>query len=79
VVLFVNGYEPLKRLFFDEHQHWETFKRKQGRKIRLIVVKEVEKFKDYRKLGFKLFVCEGCHGVEKFHFDVKLAFVQPPL
>jgi hypothetical protein len=36
----------LKRIFFDQHQHWEKFKSKYGRKIRPIVIKEVEKFRD---------------------------------
>jgi hypothetical protein len=57
----------LKRIFFDENQHWEKFKSKYGRKIRPIVIKEVEKFPDCgnAKKGFKLFVCEGCHDVRK--------------
>lgn len=57
----------LKRIFFDHHQHWEKFKRKHGKKIRPIVIKEVEKFRDCGDLkkGFKPYVCEGCHDVRK--------------
>ncbi|MCM2535339.1 transposase zinc-binding domain-containing protein [Neobacillus pocheonensis] len=59
----------LKRIFFDENQHWEKFNNKYGRKIRPIVIKEEEKFRDCGNMrkGFKLFVCEGCHHV-KFAF-----------
>lgn len=57
----------LKNIFFDQHQHWEKFKNKYGKKIRPVVIKEVEKFRDCGdfKKGFKLFVCEGCHDVRK--------------
>jgi hypothetical protein len=52
----------LRRIFFDEHNHWERFAKKYGTRIRPIVVKEVEKFRNYGnpKNGFKLLVCEGC-------------------
>jgi hypothetical protein len=48
----------IKRLFFDEHQHWESFKRKHGRKIRPIVIKEVENLKivGIQKRGLSLYV-----------------------
>ncbi|WP_176458960.1 transposase zinc-binding domain-containing protein [Caldifermentibacillus hisashii] len=51
----------MKQILFDEHQHWEAFKKKYGARIRPIVIKEVEKFRDCGNLknGFKLFVYEG--------------------
>jgi len=66
----------LKRIFFDHHQHWEAFKRKHGTKIRSVVIKEVEKFRDCGnpKNGFKLFVCEGCHDVRKVPYRCKGRF-----
>lgn len=66
----------LKRIFFDENQHWEAFKKKFGSKIRPIVIKEVEKFRDCGdiKKGFKLFVCEGCHDVRKVPYRCKGRF-----
>ncbi|MFC0525905.1 hypothetical protein ACFFGV_20215 [Pontibacillus salicampi] len=33
----------LRRIFFDEHQHWEAFKNKYGGKTQPVVKKEVEK------------------------------------
>ena len=38
----------LKRIFFDEHGHWERFVAKHKGKLRPNVLKEVEKF---RKCG----------------------------
>ncbi|MFD1068295.1 IS91 family transposase [Oceanobacillus locisalsi] len=66
----------LKRILFDEQGHWESFKKKQGRRIRAIVIKEVEKFRDCGnpKNGFKLFVCEGCHDVRRVPFRCKGRF-----
>jgi len=66
----------LKRIFFDEHQHWEAFKKKYGDRIRPIVIKEVEKFRDCGdpKNGFKLYVCEGCHDVRHVPFRCKGRF-----
>lgn len=66
----------LRRIFFDENQHWEQFKTKYGRKIRPIVIKEVEKFRDCGnpKKGFKLFVCEGCHDVRHIPYRCKGRF-----
>nr|WP_242507425.1 transposase zinc-binding domain-containing protein [Brevibacillus agri] len=57
----------LREIFFDENQHWDRFEKKHGRKIRPIVRKEVEKFRNCGnpKNGFKLFVCEGCHDVRR--------------
>ena len=53
----------LEAIFFDEHHNWDNFVEKYGRKIRLVVKREVNKFRycgDIRK-GYRLFVCEGCH------------------
>ncbi|WP_424955040.1 IS91 family transposase [Effusibacillus lacus] len=52
----------LKRIFFDEHRHWEQFVAKHGKRIRPQVIKEVEKFRICGTMhgGFKLFACEGC-------------------
>ena len=57
----------LRRIFFDENQNWDEFKGKYGKKIRPIVIKEIEKFRDCGDLkkGFKLFVCEGYNDVRK--------------
>jgi hypothetical protein len=66
----------LKQIFFDTHQHWEAFKNKHGAKIRPIVIKEVEKFRDCgdSRKGFKLFVCEGCNDVRKVTYRCKGRF-----
>lgn len=66
----------LKQIFFDENQHWEAFKEKHGAKIRPIVIKEVEKFRDCGdpKNGFKLLVCEGCNDVRKIPYRCKGRF-----
>ncbi len=66
----------LKEIFFDNHQHWESFKRKYEDRIRSVVIKEVEKFRDCGnpKNGFKLFVCEGCHDVRKVPYRCKGRF-----
>lgn len=66
----------LRRIFFDHHEHWETFKVKYGDRLRPIVIKEVEKFRDcgHLKKGFKLLVCEGCHDVRKVPFRCKGRF-----
>lgn len=66
----------MKQIFFDENQHWEAFRRKHGKKIRPIVIKEVEKFRDCGDMrkGFKLFVCEGCHDVRKVPYRCKGRF-----
>ncbi|MEH7253919.1 transposase zinc-binding domain-containing protein [Neobacillus niacini] len=69
------GTNILKRIFFDENQHWKNSKVK-GRKIRPIVIKEVEKFHYCENIikGFKLFVCEGCHDVRKVPYRCKGQF-----
>ena len=35
----------LKRIFFDENQHWDQFVKKHHKNLRPIVMKEVEKFR----------------------------------
>jgi len=66
----------LKRIFFDEHSHWERFKDKYGARIRPVVLKEIEKFRGCGdpENGFKLFVCEGCHHVRKVPYRCKGRF-----
>ena len=55
----------LRQIFFDDQKHWERFVEKYGNRIRSIVVKEVEKFRDCGnpKNGFKILACEGCHDI----------------
>ncbi|UOQ86668.1 IS91 family transposase [Gracilibacillus salinarum] len=66
----------LKEMLFDDHQHWETFKETYGDRIRPVVIKEVEKFRDCgdMKKGFKLFVCEGCHETKHVPYRCKGRF-----
>jgi hypothetical protein len=66
----------LKRIFFDQHQHWEKFKTKFGRKIRPIVIKEVEKFRDCRDIrkGFKLLFAKDVTTFERFLIVVRGVF-----
>ena len=66
----------LKRIFFDEHGHWDRFVAKHKNKLRANVLKEVEKFRrcgDPRK-GFKLLVCEGCHDLRLVPYRCKGRF-----
>ncbi|QQK74237.1 transposase [Salicibibacter cibarius] len=66
----------LRRIFFDHHHHWEQFVEKHGDRIRPVVHKEVEKFRDCGnpENGFKLFVCEGCHETRKVPYRCKGRF-----
>jgi len=66
----------LRRIFFDDNQHWDVFVKKHGKNIRNVVIKEVEKFRNCGnpKTGFKLFVCEGCHDVRRIPFRCKGRF-----
>ena len=70
------GTNILHRIFFDEQQNWEAFKAKHGKKIRPVVVKEVEKFKDCGnpQKGFTLLVCEGCHDLKRVPYRCKGRF-----
>lgn len=64
----------LKRIFFDEHGHWDSFVMKY--KKRSNVLKEVEKFRGCGDLskGFKLLVCEGCHDLRLVPYRCKGRF-----
>jgi len=66
----------LRQIFFDHHNHWDTFIKKHGNRIRPAVLKEVKKFRDCGnpKNGFKLFVCEGCHDTRKVPYRCKGRF-----
>ena len=66
----------LKRIFFDEHRHWERFVEKHKEKIRPNVLKEVAKFRTCGDLknGFKLLVCEGCHDLRLVPYRCKGRF-----
>ena len=46
----------LRQIYFDNERHWDRFVEKYGDRIRPIVVKEVEKFRDCGnpKNGFKI-------------------------
>jgi len=63
--------------------HWDTFIKRYGYRIRPVVIKEIDKFRKCgdAKYGFKLLVCEGCHNVRKFPivakgYSVRLALVE---
>lgn len=66
----------LKRIFFDENNHWDRFIEKHGNKIRANVLKEVAKFRGCGdpKNGFKLLVCEGCHDLKRVPYRCKGRF-----
>ncbi|TCP16620.1 transposase-like zinc-binding protein [Scopulibacillus darangshiensis] len=66
----------LRRIFFDENNHWDQFVQNHEKNLRPIVLKEVEKFKNCGnpKNGFKLFVCEGCHDVKRIPYRCKGRF-----
>jgi len=66
----------LKRIFFDEHGHWDRFVAKHKGRIRPNVIKEVEKFRKCGDLrnGFKLLVCEGCHDLRLVPYRCKGRF-----
>ncbi len=66
----------MKRIFFDENRNWDTFVRKYNRRIRPVVIKEIEKFGHCgdSKQGFKMLVCEGCHDVRIVPYRCKGRF-----
>jgi hypothetical protein len=66
----------LRRIFFDEHKHWDNFEIIHHKNLRPNVIKEVKKFKECGnpKNGFKLFVCEGCHDIKRVPFRCKGRF-----
>ncbi|NTZ16199.1 transposase [Paenibacillus sp. JMULE4] len=63
----------LKRIFLE---HWPQFYEKNKTRIRLVVVKEIEKFLGCGnpRNGFKLLVCEGCHDTRKIPYRCKGRF-----
>jgi len=66
----------LRQIYFDNERHWDRFVEKYGDRIRPIVVKEVEKFRDCGnpKNGFKILVCEGCHDIRIVPYRCKGRF-----
>lgn len=66
----------LRRIFFDEHKHWDRFVDKYGEQIRPIVLKEIDKFRGCGdpKHGFILLVCEGCHDIRRIPYRCKSRF-----
>jgi len=66
----------LRQIFFDDERHWDKFVEKYGKRIRPIVIKEVEKFRNCGnpKNGFKLLVCEGCHDIRIVPYRCKGRF-----
>ncbi|NPV92839.1 MAG: transposase [Firmicutes bacterium] len=66
----------LKQIFFDQQHHWDKFKQKHGRRIRPVVIKEVEKSKRCGdpKYGFKLLVCEFCRDIRAVPYRCKGRF-----
>jgi len=57
----------LKRIFFDEHDHWDRFSEKHKEKLRPNVKKEVEKFRKYGDLRLHL---SGLQYVEEIPLHV---------
>lgn len=66
----------LKQIFFDKHHHWDKFVKKHAKRIRPVVIKEVERFRGCGEPthGFKLLVCEGCHHIKRVPFRCKGRF-----
>jgi hypothetical protein len=52
----------LWKIFFDVNNNWAQFVTKYGKRVRAVVLKEIEKFRTCGepKQGFKTFACEGC-------------------
>lgn len=77
-ICYFRGMETnvLKRIFFDEHNHWDKFVEKHKGRIRPNVLKEVAKFRGcgQMKNGFKLLVCEGCHDLRVVPYRCKGRF-----
>jgi hypothetical protein len=66
----------LWQIFFDEHNNWDRFVTFYGKRIRSVVIKEVEKVLHCGdpKHGFKLFVCEGCHEIRILPYRCRSRF-----
>ena len=60
----------LHAIFFDNYQNWNNFYQSAKRRIRPVVKREINKFRDCGDLrkGYRLFVCEGCHAVKMVAF-----------
>lgn len=66
----------LEAIFFDENNNWDKFLKKHGRRVRPVVKNEVKKFRycgDIR-MGYRLFVCEGCHKIKHIPLKCKGKF-----
>jgi len=52
----------LKDIFFDENRHWERFVTAYGKRIRPVVMREVDKFRrcGQKEAGFTLYACPVC-------------------
>jgi hypothetical protein len=66
----------LKQIFFDERRHWDRFVENNKKRVRPVVIKEVEKFRGCGdpKKGFTLLVCEGCHDIKRIPHRCKGRF-----
>jgi hypothetical protein len=66
----------LWKIFFDVNNNWAQFVEKYGSRIRAVVMKEIEKFRNCGdpKKGFKTFVCEGCHEIKIVPYRCKSRF-----
>nr|WP_281426387.1 transposase zinc-binding domain-containing protein [Paenibacillus agaridevorans] len=60
----------------DEHGHWDRFAEKHKGKLRLNVLKEVEKFRECENIanGSMLLVYEGCHDLRLVPYRCKGRF-----
>lgn len=63
-------------IFFDENRNWDRFVSRYVKRIRPVVLKEVDKFRHCGdpKHGFKLLVCEGCHDTKWVPYRCKSRF-----
>ena len=52
----------LKEIFFDKNKHWDKFVSKNEKRIRPIVIREIEKFRKcgQKEAGFTVFACPAC-------------------
>lgn len=68
----------LKQIFCDRNQHWESFLKKCGERVRPVVIKKVERLHGYENLknGFKLLVCEGCNDPRRVTYRFRNDFVR---
>ena len=66
----------LWRIFFDDKRNWEKFVERYRKRIRPVVLKEVEKYRNCGdpRQGFKLLVCEGCHDIKKVPYRCRSRF-----